>query len=419
MNKREEKLLSRFHKTFSLRKGIRLARAPGRVNLIGEHTDYNQGFVLPVAVDKEILMTANLRKDRKVILHSLNFKNKVEFSLDEIEFEEEDPWGNYPKGVFFQLQASGFKLKGLNGLYEGNIPLGGGLSSSAAIEVVTAVILKRLNELKIGPLAIIKLCQRAENEFVGVQCGIMDQFVSLLGKKNKALFLDCRTLKYELIPLNFEGRRQKTEVRCQTSDFRPLTSERKDVKIVIADTQVKRDLVSSEYNLRRRECEEGVKFFKKYLPGVTSLRDVSVRVFEKHKDELSEVIRKRCKHVVYENERVVEAKEALNCGDLLKFGRLLNQSHRSLKEDYQVSCQELDLMVEIASRFRGALGSRMTGAGFGGCTISLVKKEVVEEFMRVIKEEYEKKTGIKPLVYECKVVDGANVKLTQINRTTD
>lgn len=388
MNKREEKLLSRFHKTFSLRKGIRLARAPGRVNLIGEHTDYNQGFVLPVAVDKEILMTANLRKDRKVILHSLNFKGKVEFSLDEIEFEEEDPWGNYPKGVFFQLQASGFKLKGLNGLYEGNIPLGGGLSSSAAIEVVTAVILKRLNELKIGPLEIIKLCQRAENEFVGVQCGIMDQFVSLLGKKNKALFLDCRTLKYELVPLNFE-----------------------DVKIVIADTQVKRDLVSSEYNLRRRECEEGVKFFKKYLPGITSLRDVSVRAFEKHKDELSEVIMKRCKHVVYENERVVEAKEALSCGDLLKFGRLLNQSHQSLKEDYQVSCQELDLMVEIASRFRGALGSRMTGAGFGGCTISLVKKEVVEEFMRVIKEEYEKKTRIKPLVYECRVVDGANIKL--------
>lgn len=364
------------------------ARAPGRVNLIGEHTDYNQGFVLPVAVDKEILMTANPRGDRKVILHSLNFKGKVEFSLDEIEFEEEDPWGNYPKGVFFQLQAFGFKLKGLNGLYEGNIPLGGGLSSSAAIEVVTAVILKRLNELKLSPLEIIKLCQRAENEFVGVQCGIMDQFVSLLGKKNKALFLDCRTLKYELVPLNF-----------------------KDVKIVIADTQVKRDLVSSEYNLRRRECEEGVKFFKKYLPGITSLRDVSVRAFEEHKDKLSEVIRKRCKHVVYENERVVEAKEALSCGDLLKFGRLLNQSHQSLKEDYQVSCQELDLMVEIASRFRGALGSRMTGAGFGGCTISLVKKEVVEEFMRVIKEEYEKKTGIKPLVYECRVVDGANNEL--------
>lgn len=384
MNKREEKLLSRFHKTFSLSKGIRLARAPGRINLIGEHTDYNQGFVLPVAVDKEILMTANLRRDRKVILHSLNFKGEVEFSLDKIEFEEEDPWGNYPKGVFFQLQASGFKLKGLNGLYEGNIPLGGGLSSSAAIEVVTAVMLKRLNELKFSPLEIIKLCQRAENEFVGVQCGIMDQFISLLGKKDKALFLDCRTLKYELIPLNFE-----------------------DVKIVIADTRVKRDLVSSEYNLRRKECEEGVKSFKKYLPGIISLRDVSVKSFEKYKDKLSEVIRKRCKHVVYENERVVEAKEALGCGDLLKFGRLLGQSYQSLKRDYQVSCQELDLMVEIASKLKGVLGSRMTGAGFGGCTISLVKKEVVEEFMRVVKEEYEKKTGIKPLVYECRVVDGA------------
>lgn len=369
---------------------ITLVRAPGRVNLIGEHTDYNDGFVLPIAIDQEIITAFQPRLDNSVCLYSYNFSSSHQFSLNEIKYETEEGWANYVKGVIHVFQERGIKLSGMNTILEGDIPIGAGLSSSAAIEVATAIGLQLLSGFTMEPAEMVKLCQEAENEFVGVNCGIMDQFVSLLGKKDKALFLDCRSLDYELVPL----------------------PSPEDLRIVICNTGVRRELTSSEYNKRRRECQEGVSHLKKRLPGIKALRDVTLEDFEKHGDCLPEMIKRRCEHIVKENDRVIQSVALLKKGNLRRFGSLMNESHQSLKDNYEVSCRELDLMVDIALDINGVLGARMTGAGFGGCTVNLVEVGKVERFQETVKEKYGKETGTAPEIYILRAEEGAGEILT-------
>jgi len=384
-----------------------VASAPGRVNLIGEHTDYNDGFVFPVAIDKCIHIATRRRSDRNVHLHALDMKDECTFSLDHIDAENTPIWGNYIRGVAHYLQElilhdTGHTLNGLSAVITGDIPIGAGLSSSAALEVASAYALLAASGLSISntrnhkdykmelidipPMKMAALCQRAENEFAGVNCGIMDQSISLLGRADHALFLDCRSLDFKQIPLN-------------------LTN----IQIVICNTNVKRELAASEYNKRRTECENGVKILKKWLSNITSLRDVTLDEFKKYEAELPEITQKRCRYVVEENTRVLNAINALTLKDADTFGMLMNASHAGLRDLYEVSCDELDILTEIAQNIDGVLGARMTGAGFGGCTVNLVRKDVVDELRKNVMREYVKQTGIKPDIYIGNVADGARI----------
>ncbi len=359
-----------------------VVRAPGRVNLIGEHTDYNDGYVLPVAIDRSILVAASPRDDRQVIIHTLDFGESVTFSLDDIEHDQAQAWSNYQRGVAYFLEEQGFKLPGLNAVIVGDVPIGSGLSSSAAIEVSMAYTWQVLAGFELSRVQLALLCQRAENEFVGINCGIMDQFVSALGQRDHALLIDCRSLYHQPVPL-------------------PAGAA-----IIVADTMKRRGLVDSEYNARRRECEEGVRILQRYLPQVQALRDVSTDQFVEYEGQLPENVRKRCRHIIYENERVLRSVAALQAGALAAFGQLMNESHASLRDDYEVSCAELDIMAEAAWKVGGVYGSRMTGAGFGGCTVSLVTEEVIEDFRGQVATGYEEATGIVPQIYVCRAEDG-------------
>ena len=359
-----------------------VVRAPGRVNLIGEHTDYNDGYVLPVAIDRSILVAASPRDDRQVIIHTLDFGESVTFSLDDIEHDQAQAWSNYQRGVAYFLEEQGFKLPGLNAVIVGDVPIGSGLSSSAAIEVSMAYTWQVLAGFELSRVQLALLCQRAENEFVGINCGIMDQFVSALGQRDHALLIDCRSLYHQPVPL-------------------PTGAA-----IIVADTMKRRGLVDSEYNARRRECEEGVRILQRYLPQVQALRDVSTDQFVEYEGQLPENVRKRCRHIIYENERVLRSVAALQAGALAAFGQLMNESHASLRDDYEVSCAELDIMAEAAWKVGGVYGSRMTGAGFGGCTVSLVTEEVIEDFRGQVATGYEEATGIVPQIYVCRAEDG-------------
>ncbi|PIE31303.1 galactokinase [candidate division KSB3 bacterium] len=365
-----------------------LVSAPGRVNLIGEHTDYNDGFVLPMAIDKKIAIGGSERNDDTVCLYSLNFEYQEEFSI--LSLQKKDSWTDYVKGVIDQLLKAGHSVKGFNAVLEGNIPQGAGLSSSAAIEVATAFFLARLNSIEIQAEEMAKLCQRAENHFVGMNCGIMDQFISRLGQKNHALFLDCRDLSYKLIP-------------CDLDEY----------IVVMCNSNVEHKLVDSAYNERRAQCEEGVRLLKTKLPDITALRDVSFAQLENHASLLSPIIYQRCKHVVTENERVKTAVNILRKGDIAAFGQLLYQSHASLRDDYEVSCEEVDHLVDIAQAIEGTAGARMTGGGFGGCTVNLVKKSAMEHFKAVILKEYKKRTGITAEIYTSKAEDGARIETVE------
>ena len=363
-----------------------ITRAPGRVNLIGEHTDYNDGFVLPIAIDRDIMVASRPRNDRLVRVYSLDFDALAEFSIDDIQYDSENRWSNYPRGVARFLQKAGYSLNGMEAAITGNIPLAAGLSSSAAMEVAMAMTFQELNGLKIDPVEMALICQKAENQFIGVNCGIMDQFISRMGQKEHALLLDCRKLEYELVPLNFEV-----------------------VKIVVCNTGVKRGLVDSEYNKRRSECELGAKLLEEFLPGITALRDVEISDFHKYRTHLSEKTEKRCGYVIEENIRVLESVQALEDGDLHTFGIMMNESHIGLRDEYEVSCPELDDMVTIAWRTEGVIGSRMTGAGFGGCTVTLIMEDALEELVARINKEYPERTGLEPEIYICKAEDGAGI----------
>jgi galactokinase len=363
-----------------------LSSAPGRVNLIGEHTDYNNGFVFPVAINRRTIIAASPRNDRVVRIHTHNFDSSVEVDLDKLEPSKEKSWSNYVKGVASVMQDNATKLVGANLLINSDIPNGAGLSSSAALEMATAYAFLELNNVTMSPLDVINVCHNAEFEFVGVHCGIMDQFISCVGKKDHALFLDCESLKYEHIPI---------PPGC---------------KLIVCDTGVKRQLAASEYNIRRQQCSEGAHLLSYVLPSVRTLRDISVKQFEQHKQELGDIIQKRCHHVIYENDRVLKSVAALRRNDLSEFGKLMYQSHMSLKNDYEVSCAELDAVVDICAEVDGVYGARMTGAGFGGAAICLVDSQRAEEVVKRLGREYPQKTGRKPAIQVCTIEDGARVQ---------
>ena len=362
--------------------GARIYRAPGRVNLIGEHTDYNDGFVMPAAIDLCTQVAIKHRDDRKLMIASDNLFEKVEFDLDEEAPRARGHWSDYVRGVAVTLERAGYRLSGADLAIRSDVPIGAGLSSSAALEVATGYAMLETAGIEIDRVELAKLCQQAENEFVGMRCGIMDQFTSCCGQAGTALMLDCRSLEYRLLPLP------------------------EDVRLVICNTMVKHELGSSEYNTRRAECEAGVKHFANLLPDIQALRDVTVNDFERCGHNLNQVTYKRCRHVITENARVMEATAALECGDLNVFGDLMAQSHRSLRDDYEVSCAELDTMVDLATKIEGVFGARMTGGGFGGCTINLVKADSVAEFKRSAARGYEQATGLAPEIFVCSTADG-------------
>jgi galactokinase len=362
----------------------RLFRAPGRVNLIGEHTDYNEGFVLPMAIDCETVAAAAPRDDRRVRAFSMNLNEAVEFDLDRPGERQRGLWLDYLEGVAWALEDDGVRLKGADLMVSSDVPLGAGLSSSAALEISVGLALASVSGQQVDGVKLALAGQRAEHVYVGTQCGIMDQLVATRAKGGHALLIDCRSL-----------------------DARPVALDTAKVSIVICDSRVKHELSSSEYNTRRAECERGVEILKGVLPGIRALRDVSVADFSRHAEMLPEPVRRRCRHVVTENERTLQAAEALRRGEMEELGRLMGRSHLSLRDDYEVSCAELNLLVEIAGNFHGCLGARMTGGGFGGSTVNLVRREALEEFRDVVSREYPRVTNISPKIYVSDAGGGA------------
>jgi galactokinase len=378
-------IAAKFTARFGKKPGI--YRAPGRVNLIGEHTDYNDGYVLPAAVDLSCWVGVAPRDDRQLVIYAENYSEQIEVHLDALAAWEKKPSAAYPAGVAWSLEQAGHRLRGCDLYIAGDVPMGSGLSSSASIEVATALALLEVAGIQLDRKKVALLCQRAENEFVGARCGIMDQFISCHGKAGHALLLDCRSLHARAIPL-------------------PA-----DVALVVCNTMVKHNLAANEYNKRRAECEEGVGLLKAVLPAIIALRDVTSAQLEEHRQLLPRKIYQRCRHVVTENERVLHAADAFQKGDLPTVARLMADSHASLRDDYEVSCRELDLMVEIAASQRGVLGARMTGGGFGGCTVNLVKHADVEAFVAAIRREYQERTGLKPDIYSLEAAEGAEAVL--------
>ena len=360
-------------------------RAPGRVNLIGEHTDYNDGYVLPIAIDRSVLVASAARRDQTVRLWAVDFDAHVTFSLDDIDHVQVQRWSNYQRGVAVVLKERGFDLPGVDVAFSSDVPIAAGLSSSAAIEVATAVTWQTLVGFALSRPELALLCQRAENSFVGVNCGIMDQFISALGCQNAALLIDCRSLAYRPVSLP-EG-----------------------VVVVVMDTMKQRGLADSAYNTRRAECEEGVRLLGAHLPEITALRDVPVAQFERYADGLPPHVLRRCRHVITENQRVLDGVDALERGDAAAFGRLMDASHRSLRDDYEVSCAELDAMVEAAWAAPGVIGARMTGGGFGGCAVALVEERLTSVFSQQVGRAYEQSTGLTPSLYVTVAEAGADV----------
>jgi galactokinase len=376
--------ITQFHKDFRQAYGREplMFRAPGRVNLIGEHTDYNEGFVMPAAIDFYTWSGIAPRSDSKVNIRSQSFEGLIAFDLAD-DLRPRHDWSDYVVGVLDQIRRSGRSLSGADILIRGEVPMGAGLSSSAAIEVAAGFALLAANHHPVDRTQLALLCQRAENQFVGMRCGIMDQFISSNGTRDHALMLDCRSLEFKLLPLS------------------------RVAKMVICNTMVKHQHASGEYNSRRAACEEGVRLLKEPLPAIRSLRDVSPEDLELHGEKLPQVIYRRCRHVVTENARVVRAATMLEKNDLKGFGALMAQSHASLRDDYEVSCRELDIMVAIARQQSGIYGARMTGGGFGGCTINLVAAEEAERFRRNVAAAYEGAVGLGPEIYLSPAADGA------------
>ncbi len=354
--------------------------APGRVNLIGEHTDYNEGFVLPAAIDRHVLLACRPRRDRQVRLYAADFSAASAFSLDDICPDEAQRWSNYERGVAWALQGAGYPLQGMDAALGSDLPIGSGLSSSAAVELATAYAFQVLGGLELDGVQRALLCQKAENEFVGMRCGIMDQYIISLGRRDHALLIDCRSLEYRLAPI---------PAGCS---------------LVICDTKKRRGLVDSAYNARRQECEAGARAL-----GVRALRDVTPEELAAQEHLLSEVVLRRCRHVISENRRTLEAVAALEAGDLARLGALMNASHRSLRDDYEVSCRELDAMVEASWQQEGVWGARMTGAGFGGCTIALVRSEATASFCQGVAQAYRRATGLEPEIHVCVAAEGVHV----------
>ncbi len=369
---------------------LRVFMAPGRVNLIGEHTDYNGGYVFPAALTMNTTVIARKRDDNLIHLCATDLPDRVEADITKLDSYKHLKWGNYQIGVAYELEKLGYEIVGCDMLSHGTIPYGGGLSSSASIEVSTAILFATFSNEKKGlpnnidMIEMAKVSQRTEHTYAGVNCGIMDQFASAMGKKDHAIFLNCKNLDYSLVPLKMDG-----------------------YKLVIANTNKKRGLADSKYNERRSECEAAFELLKDAVPGATCLGDISAGQFAANAHLIeNETVRKRAQHVIEEDDRVLRSVEALKAGDLITFGALMTQSHNSLRDLYEVTGVELDTLVEEALKIDGTIGSRMTGAGFGGCSVSLVREDAVERFIETVGKEYEKKIGYAASFYVSDIGDG-------------
>ena len=380
-----ETLLAQFAAAFPLsaHREVRVFRAPGRVNLIGEHTDYNEGFVMPGATAFEHRVAVACNGSQVLTVHSLQEQKSFSFSLDDADPKPRHDWTDYVRGVQIQLTRSGYRFPGADFLIDGHVPMGAGLSSSAALEVASALALLHTCGRTMDAADLAKLCQRAENEFVGARCGIMDQFSSINGRSGHAIMLDCRSLQASYVPL-------------------PA-----NVALVICNTMVRHSIAAGEYNQRRAECERCVEYFRSQREGIASLRDVTEHDLQQYGSSLPDTLLRRARHVVTENARVVAAARAFESHDLNSVGKLMYQSHASLRDDYEVSCPELNVMVDLASAIPGTYGSRMTGGGFGGCTVTLVERTAVDQFTAQVKSGYERATGIRPDIFVTTLADGA------------
>jgi galactokinase len=378
---KKPEIAQQFERTFGTTPTV--FRAPGRVNLIGEHTDYNEGFVLPAAIGFYTQVAIAPRPDAKLIIRSQEFAGDFEFDVENLPSKRVGVWCDYVLGVAVMLHQRGLLTEGANLLVQGDVPVGAGLSSSAAVEVASTLALLSLSGSQLPMPDVAKLCQQAENTFVGARVGIMDQFVSCMGKAGHAFFLDCRSLAFKFVPVPPE------------------------IQLVICNTMVKHDLATGSYNTRRQECEDGCMILAKRDPKIRALRDVSIDQMERYAGDLSPVLRKRCTHIVRENQRVLDAVQCLAHGELNLLGELMRDSHHSLRDLYEVSCRELDIMVDAAEGLPGHLGGRMTGGGFGGCTVNLVLAGNAKDFAAEVSERYQRKTGISPNVYICSAADGA------------
>jgi galactokinase len=362
-----------------------LVRSPGRVNLIGEHTDYNFGYVLPAAIDKVIYLAITPRKDECCKIFAIDMDNIHEFALSNLQFTQKG-WPNYLMGVVDQLNKAGYKFNGFNCVFGGDIPIGAGLSSSAALEAGLAFALNFIFDLGINNLTLVKLAQKAENEFVGVQCGIMDQYINIFGKSGNVLRIDCRSLDCEYYPF-----------------------ENSNVSLVLFDTCISHALASSEYNQRKIECIKGIETIKKGHPHVDSLRDVSIDMLSEYRSKMDSTIFRRCKYVVEENERVLAACNALQRKDLKAFGQYMYKTHDGLSNDYNVSCKELDYLVELVRDNPHVYGSRMMGGGFGGCTINLIENCEIKQISRAVIEMYNQRFHSEPKIYVTSISSGTSV----------
>ncbi len=388
-------LIAQFRKVFGAGAGPQfIVRAPGRVNLIGEHTDYNHGWVLPMAIDRNIAIACSPNDSRYVRLFSLDYNEAGTFDLRSLHKSEKQAWLNYPQGVAFVMELAGYELKGFNGVVAGDVPIGSGLSSSAAFEVAAALAFMAVSGIRNDdPVMLARMCQKAENEFVGMKCGIMDQYVSIFAREDCALLIDCMTLDHKTVALPHEK-----------------------ASILVCDTGVKHELVATEYNTRRAECEKVVELIASKEKGVQTFRDITLKLLEKHAALLGDTLLRRARHVVTENQRVMDSVVALGRvatglqGDLAEFGRLINASHDSLRDDFEVSCAELNTMVELARRQKGMLGARMVGGGFGGCTVNLVEPDAVERVRNAVAAGYKRATGKEPATYVFRAAQGARIE---------
>jgi galactokinase len=368
-----------------------IARAPGRVNLLGEHVDYNDGWVMPIAIDRAAYVAARPVENSYVSVHAVDVKDNVIFRLTKLEAKTDvrnqplKNWAKYAAGTAWALKERGLSVAPVEAVITSDVPRGAGLSSSAAVEVAYATMWQKIGGWPLSPIELARTCQRAENHYVGVNSGIMDQFASACGRQGHVLLLDCRSLEWQAVPLP------------------------SGVAVVVADTMVRRELGSSEYNVRRAQCEAAVRTLSGPLPGIKALRDVSVADFNTQAGLLSPLVAKRARHVVEECDRTQRAVSLLTSGDPASFGQLMNECHASLRDLYEVSCKELDAMVSLAQALPGCYGARLTGAGFGGCTVNLVAAAIAEDFTRELAARYEKAIGKKPDIYVCRAAEGAGI----------
>ena len=362
---------------------LNIIRAPGRINLVGGHTDYNNGFVLPCSIDKDIIIGAYPSDDKVAIFESLNFNKKCSFQINNQD-KVDDQWINYIKGIINEYKNDGLEINGIRGAIHGTIPMGSGMGSSGAYEIAIALILKYLNKIDISNIELVKKCFHAERDFLNIETGIMDQFTSLFGKKDSLLFIDCRSLEIEIIKIPSN-----------------------EIKLLVINSNVKR-AAKEALNQRKAECAKAINILKNIGIEIQSLRDLDIEVFNKYYNKLPKIIAKRVKHIIFENHRVLKAKKALKNGDLEIVGECMKESHISLRDDYEVSCKELDNLFEILKSYKGVYGIRMTGAGFGGCVVALINRNNEKSIIEEVKRKYSRISGKKPIIYSCQISNGAS-----------